>query len=333
MAPLPELSNVWRSLWRGRVKQAQRRKLSRLEKKEMTWGLFFISPWMIGFLLFYFLPMVASFGFSLYDFNPAVPDQARFVGFANWQRALFQDEEVWLSLGRTLHFAAISLPISLLFALFLAILLNSEHVLGKSVYRTLFYMPTMIPLVATVLIWNGVLNEQSGWINVIIERLTGIKATGTQGLRWLADPKLVYYAYTMFGLWGVGNAMIIFLAGLQGVPTELYEAAQIDGANWFHRLIFITIPLITPVIFYQLVLGVIGSLQYFLAPFVLNGGTGFPEGMTRFFMVYFYKQSFSFFSMGYGATLAWLMLIIAMIITVVLFGTSRFWVFYAGEER
>ncbi|GIV90908.1 MAG: hypothetical protein KatS3mg055_3426 [Chloroflexus sp.] len=194
-------------------------------------------------------------------------------------------------------------------------------------------MPTMIPLVATVLIWNGVLNEQAGWINVIIERLTGIKATGTQGLRWLADPKLVYYAYTMFGLWGVGNAMIIFLAGLQGVPTELYEAAQIDGANWFHRLIFITIPLITPVIFYQLVLGVIGSLQYFLAPFVLNGGTGFPEGMTRFFMVYFYKQSFSFFSMGYGATLAWLMLIIAMIITVVLFGTSRFWVFYAGEER
>ncbi len=329
MAPLPELSSVLRS----RTTATQRRKLSKLEKKEIRWGLFFISPWIIGFLLFYLLPMLASFGFSLYDFNPAVPDQARFVGFANWQRALFQDAEVWLSLRRTLHFAAISLPISLLFALFLAILLNSEHVLGKSVYRTLFYMPTMIPLVATVLIWNGVLNEQTGWINVIIERLTGIRATGTQGLRWLADPNLVYYAYTMFGLWGVGNAMIIFLAGLQGVPTELYEAAQIDGANWFQRLIFITIPLITPVIFYQLVLGVIGSLQYFLAPFVLNGGTGFPEGMTRFFMVYFYKQSFSFFSMGYGATLAWLMLIIAMIITVVLFGTSRFWVFYAGEER
>jgi len=225
------------------------------------------------------------------------------------------------------------LPISLLFALFLAILLNSEHVLGKSVYRTLFYMPTMIPLVATVLIWNGVLNEQTGWINVMIERLTGIRATGTQGLRWLSDPNLVYYAYTMFGLWGVGNAMIIFLAGLQGVPSELYEAAQIDGANWFQRLIFITIPLITPVIFYQVVLGVIGSLQYFLAPFVLNNGTGFPEGMTRFFMVYFYKQSFTFFSMGYGATLAWLMLIIAMIITIVLFGTARFWVFYTTEER
>lgn len=329
MAIVPDVSEALR----GTLTKTKRRKLSQLEKKEIRWGLLFISPWIIGFLAFYLLPMIASFGFSLYDFNPAVPDQARFVGFANWQRALFQDQEVWLSLQRTIHFAAISLPISLLFALFLAILLNSEHVLGKSVYRTLFYMPTMIPLVATVLIWNGVLNEQTGWINVMIERLTGIRATGTQGLRWLADPNLVYYAYTMFGLWGVGNAMIIFLAGLQGVPSELYEAAQIDGANWFQRLIFITIPLITPVIFYQVVLGVIGSLQYFLAPFVLNNGTGFPEGMTRFFMVYFYKQSFTFFSMGYGATLAWLMLIIAMIITIVLFGTARFWVFYTTEER
>nr|WP_028457562.1 sugar ABC transporter permease [Chloroflexus sp. Y-396-1] len=329
MAIIPDLSGALRS----GISKTKRRKLSQLEKKEMRWGLMFISPWIIGFLAFYLLPMIASFGFSLYDFNPAVPDQARFIGFANWQRALFQDAEVWLSLRRTIHFAAISLPISLLFALFLAILLNSENVLGRSIYRTLFYMPTMIPLVATVLIWNGVLNEQTGWINVLIERLTGIRATGTQGLRWLADPNLVYYAYTMFGLWGVGNAMIIFLAGLQGIPKELYEAAEIDGANWLQRLIFITIPLLTPVIFYQLVLGVIGSLQYFLAPFVLNNGTGFPEGMTRFFMVYFYKQSFTFFSMGYGATLAWLMLIIAMIITIVLFGTARYWVFYTTEER
>ncbi len=329
MAIIPDLSGTLRS----GISKTKRRKLSQLEKKEMRWGLMFISPWIIGFLAFYLLPMIASFGFSLYDFNPAVPDQARFIGFANWQRALFQDAEVWLSLRRTIHFAAISLPISLLFALFLAILLNSENVLGRSIYRTLFYMPTMIPLVATVLIWNGVLNEQTGWINVLIERLTGIRATGTQGLRWLADPNLVYYAYTMFGLWGVGNAMIIFLAGLQGIPKELYEAAEIDGANWLQRLIFITIPLLTPVIFYQLVLGVIGSLQYFLAPFVLNNGTGFPEGMTRFFMVYFYKQSFTFFSMGYGATLAWLMLIIAMIITIVLFGTARYWVFYTTEER
>lgn len=311
----------------------KKRKLTRLERTEARWGLAFLSPWMVGFLLFYFLPMIASFVFSLHQFNPAVPDQAKFIGFDNWYRALVVDKEVRLSFVRTIHFAAISLPISLSFALFLALLLNSEHVIGKNIYRTLFYMPTMIPLVASVLIWNGVLNEQTGWINVFIERLTGIQATGTQGIRWLANPQLVYYAYTMFGLWGVGNAMIIFLAGLQGVPTEVYEAAEIDGANYWQRLFRITFPLITPVIFYQLVLGVIGSLQYFLAPFVLNAGTGFPEGKTRFYMVYFYKQSFSFFNMGYGATLAWLMFIVALIITIILFGTARYWVYYASEER
>jgi multiple sugar transport system permease protein len=308
-------------------------KMSGIQKKEARWGLLFLSPWIFGFLAFYLLPMLASFGFSLLNFNPAVPDESTFIGFQNWQRALVVDQEVLLSFMRTMRFAFISLPISLSFALFLSIILNSKSVIGKTLYRTLFYMPSMIPLVATVLIWNGVLNEQTGWINILLSKLTGLQLTGTQGLRWLADPKLVYYAYTMFGLWGVGNAMIIFLAGLQGVPTDLYEAAEIDGASWLQRLYKITIPLITPVIFYQLVLGVIFSLQYFLAPFVLNRGTGFPEGMTRFYMVYFYKQSFSFFNMGYGATLAWLMFIVALVLTITLFGTAKYWVYYAAEER
>jgi multiple sugar transport system permease protein len=308
-------------------------KMSGIQKKEARWGLLFLSPWIFGFLAFYLLPMIASFVFSLFNFNPAVPDESTYIGFQNWQRAVLFDQEVRLSFIRTLRFASISLPISLSFALFLAIILNSKSVIGKTLYRTLFYMPSMIPLVATVLIWNGVLNEQTGWVNILLSKLTGLQLSGTQGLRWLADPKLVYYAYTMFGLWGVGNAMIIFLAGLQGVPTDLYEAAEIDGASWLQRLYKITVPLITPVIFYQLVLGVIYSLQYFLAPFVLNGGTGFPEGMTRFYMVYFYKQSFSFFSMGYGATLAWLMFIVALVLTITLFGTAKYWVYYASEER
>jgi multiple sugar transport system permease protein len=314
-------------------KKTPRKPMTNIEKREARYGLLFLSPFLVGFVLFYFLPMVASFGFSLFDFNPAVPDQARFIGFGNWQRALFVDKEVGLSFIRTLHFAAIALPIGLGFSFFLAVLLNSKNVLGNNLFRTLFYMPTMIPLVAVVLIWSGVLNEQTGWINILIERITGITAVGPQGLRWLADPKLVYIAYAMFGLWGVGNAMIIFLAGLQGVPTELYEAAEMDGASWLQRLWKITVPLITPVIFYQLVLGVIGSLQYFLAPFVLNQGSGFPEGMTRFYMIYFYKQSFTFFSMGYGATLAWIMFIVSLILTIALFGTAKYWVYYASEEK
>ena len=314
----------------GKHKKNQRSKSLKIEAR---WGLLFLSPWIIGFLLFYLLPMLASFGFSLFNFNPAVPDEATFIGFQNWQRALSTDREVMLSFTRTIHFTLISLPIGLSFSLLLAIILNSKSVIGKALFRTLFYMPSMIPVVASVLIWNGVLNEHTGWINMIIENLLGIKATGTEGIRWLANPQLIYYAYTMFGLWGVGNAMIIFLAGLQGVPTEMYEAAEIDGASWLQRLFKITIPLITPVIFYQLVLGLIGSLQYFLAPFVLNQGTGFPGGKTRFYMVYFYKQSFSFFNMGYGATLAWLMFIVALILTIILFGTAKYWVYYAGKEK
>lgn len=308
-------------------------RMTQLQKREAKWGLIFLAPWMIGFVAFYFLPMIASFVFSLLNLNPAVPGETTFIGFQNWQRALFADKEVLLSLARTFKFAAISLPISLGFALFLAIILNSKNVMGKSLYRTLFYMPSTIPLVATVLIWNGVLSEQTGWINVIIQKLTGLQVVGTEGLRWLADPRLIYLSYTAFGLWGVGNAMIIFLAGLQGVPTEYYEAAEIDGASWFQRLYKITIPLITPVIFYQLVLGIIVALQYFMPAFVLNQGTGFPNGMTRFYMVYFYKQSFTFFNLGYGATLAWIMFIVALILTITLFGTAKYWVYYAGGER
>jgi len=313
----------------GRSGKEKRAKFDR----EAKWGLVFLSPWMIGFLLFYLLPMIASLIFSLYDFNPALPDEAQFIGFANWKRALFEDEEVWLSFVRTFRYTLISLPISLSFTLYIAILLNSKHVVGKTLYRALFYLPSMIPVVATVLIWNGVLNEHTGWINMLIEWVTGIQAVGTEGIRWLANPKLIYYAYTMFGLWGIGGGMIIFLAGLQGIPTEFYEAAEIDGAGWFRRLFSITLPLMTPVIFYQLVLGLIASLQQFLIPFVLNQGSGFPDGATRFIGVYFYKQSFTFFNMGYGSTIAWLLFIVALVLTIILFGTARFWVYYASEER
>src|SRR4030066_296516 len=168
--------------------------MTKLQKKEAKWGLIFLAPWMIGFVTFYFLPMLASFVFSLFDYNPAVPDEAKFIGFQNWYRALFQDKEVFLSLARTFKFAAISLPIGLGFALFLAIILNSKNVMGKSLYRTLFYMPSTIPLVATVLIWNGVLGEQTGWINIIIQKLTGIQVVGMEGLRWLSDPRLIYFS-------------------------------------------------------------------------------------------------------------------------------------------
>ncbi|MBE2198622.1 MAG: sugar ABC transporter permease [Anaerolinea sp.] len=312
---------------------SKRKKSSSLLRYRQRWGWIFISPWIIGFLLFYLLPMIASFVFSLYNFNLATPDQVSFIGFANWRRALVEDPEVIGSFAKTFRFSAITLPAGMIFALFLALLLNSKHVRGKTLMRTLFYAPMMIPGVAATLIWNGVLNEQTGWVNLLLQNIFGIQAVGVEGIRWLQNPSLIYYTYTVMGFWGVGNAMIIMLAGLQNVPTELYEAAEIDGANYFQRLFRITLPMISPVIFYNLIIGVIGLMQYFLVPFVLNRGDGSPQGATRFIAVWFYKQSFSFFNMGYGATIAWLIFIVAIILTIVLFGSARFWVYYAGSEE
>lgn len=307
-------------------------KLSPMQRREAKWGLFFISPWLFGFLVFYLMPMIASFGFSLFDFTLSAPDKARFIGLDNWRRMLFEDADTWQGLLITFRFAIISLPIGMILAFSLAVLLNSKHLIAKNLFRTLFYAPTMVPFIAAILIWAQVLNPNTGWLNRLIE-LTGIHATGQDGLRWMDDANLIYVAYTFIGLWGIGNTVLIYLASLQGVPTELYEAAHIDGASWWKRLWNITIPMITPVIFYNLILSVVGLLQYFLVPFVLNAGSGYPEGATRFYMINFFKQAFTFQNMGYGAAIAWLLFIVALIITIFLFSTARYWVYYAGEKN
>jgi multiple sugar transport system permease protein len=214
----------------------------------------------------------------------------------------------------------------------LAVLLNSKHLIARNLFRTLFYAPTMVPLIAAIVIWSRVLNPQTGWMNKLIA-LTGYDAIGVSGLRWLDDPNLIYFAYTFIGLWGIGNAILINLAGLQSVPTELYEAAEIDGAGWTKRLTRITIPMVSPIIFYNLILNVVGLMQYFIVPWILNQGSGYPEGTTKFYMIYFYKQAFTFKNMGYGAALAWLMFIVALTITLALFKTGRSWVFYSGDEK
>lgn len=307
-------------------------RMSEARRREALWGLFFISPWLIGFSLFYLVPMIVSLGFSTLDFTLSRPEEARFIGLENWQRMLFEDPQTWQALGVTLKFALISLPIGMIIAFLLAVLLNTEHLLGKNIFRTLFYAPTMVPLIAAILIWSQVMNPQTGWLNRAID-VTGIQASGTAGLRWLDDPGLIYIAYTLIGLWGIGNAMLINMAALQGVPTSLYEAAKIDGASWLRRLWSITIPMVTPVIFYNLIISVVGLMQFFIVPWVLNGGDGYPEGTTRFMMIQFYQQAFDFQNMGYGATVAWFIFIVGLVITIFLFATGRYWVYYAGDGR
>ncbi len=308
--------------------------MSSMQRREARNGLLFISPWLIGFLLFYLVPMIASFVFSTLQFTLSAPDQTQFVGLANWRRMLFDDPNTWQAWGVTLKFALISLPIGMVTAFGLALLLNSEYLRARNVFRTLFYAPTMVPLIAGVLIWGQVLNPHTGWLNRLIE-VFGIQAVGVNGLRWLDNPRLIYFAFSFIGLWGIGNMILINLASLQNVPTALFEAAEIDGAGWFRRLWNITIPMVSPVIFYNLVISVIGLLQYFIVPWVLNPGggqpgSGYPEGATRYFMIYFYKQAFAFQNMGYGAALAWLLYVIALLLTIALFLTGRYWVYYAG---
>lgn len=275
--------------------------MSIARRREARYGLLFISPWLIGFFLFYLFPMIASMVFSFMDFQLTRPDEASFIGLRNWAR-LLEDGTLHQAIVVTFAFAIISLPIGMIAAFLLAILLNSENLMGRNLFRVLFYAPTMIPLIAAVLIWSQVLNPGDGWVNQMIGAL-GFDMRGTNSLRWLNDPArpgLVWIAYTFIGLWGIGNAMLINLAALQGVPTDLYDSARVDGASWLRRLRSITVPMVSPVIFYNLILSVIGLLQYFIVPWVLTGGSGDPSGYTMFYMVHFFKQGFIFLNMGYG---------------------------------
>ena len=314
----------------ARASQPQaRRKRSPLARHERNWGLIFLSPWIIGFLIFFLLPMAASLIFSFTNFNLIEPENITFAGLDNWRR-LFTDANVRLSVGVTLRFMLISVPVALILPLLFALLLNSQYLRGKRLFRTLFYLPQMIPLVAGTLIWQGTLNTQSGWLNRILESVFGI----SPGPNWLQSADLVIPTLTLIILWGVGNTMIIFLTGIQNLPTELYEAARVDGAGAVRSFFVITIPLISPVIFYNLVLAIIGGFQEFLRPLILYGDTNGagPSNASLFYMVNLYREAFVYFQMGYASALAWAMFIAALLVTIALFASAKRWVYYAGGE-
>lgn len=303
----------------------RRRRMSRLAWHEARSGLLFLSPWVIGFLAFTLIPMVATLVFTFLNvkLNQDVP--LRFVGLENYA-SLLEDPQVWDSLLVTLKFAAISLPVAIVLPFSVALLLNSRTLRGSSAFRVLFFLPYVVPLVAGVLIWGQMLNSDAGWVNGLLG-LVGIK-----GPDWLNDPAWVYPGLVFIGIWGIGGGIIVNQAGLKGIPTELYDAARIDGAGWWGQLRHVTLPLMTPVIFYTLVLAVVDVMQYFLVPLVLNQGTGEPGGATNFYNLYLYKTFFSYQDMSYGATLAWLLFAITLAITGVIFWSARYWVYYAGES-
>ena len=311
----------------GRVGVTPPPKSSRwsLSQREALTGLLYISPFLIGFVLFSGLPMLASLVLSLTDFDPREPDQITFIGLDNYTR-LLADPLVGHALLVTIRFALISVPLTLGIALGVAILVNSPKLAGRNIFRTLFYMPIQIPLVASTLVWIGVLHATTGWLNL------GLGSVGIEGPNWLQSVTWVGPALALMGIWAIGNYMLIFIAGLQGVPNELYDAAKVDGAGVLGTFRHVTLPQISPVIFYNLIIALIASFQYFTQAFVVSNGRGDPSNATLFYNLYLYRQGFPFFNMGYASALAWVLVVIVLALTVVLFRTSGRWVFEGGRR-
>ena len=310
---------------RPAIPQRGRLRLTPLARREARQGLLFISPWIIGFLAFTAIPMVATFVFTFLNLTLSQAEPLRFVGLDNYTR-LVNDGQVWASLGVTFRFAALWLPFVVIVPFVLALALNSTYTRFKGGFRTLFFLPYVVPFVAGLLAWQQMVSD-NGWLNDFL-RFLGWQRPPS----WLFDSTWIYPALVMMGVWGIGAGVIVNLAGLRGIPTELYDAARIDGATGPQQLRHVTIPMMSPVIFYTLILGVVEVLQYFLVPLVLKNGTGEPAGSTNFYNLYLYKTFFNYQQLSYGSTMAWLLFAIALAITVVLFRLSRRWVYYAGER-
>jgi multiple sugar transport system permease protein len=295
--------------------------------REAAWGYVFIGPWLIGLLLFTAGPMVASMLMSFTNFDLLHPDSWKFIGLDNYVR-MTTDPNVAQSVRVTFIFAAITVPLTMLASLGFAVLLNNPRLFGRSIFRTLVYMPIQIPLVAGTLVWIGFLNPGTGWMNAILA-FFGIHP----GPDWFNSTTWIYPALSLIGLWGIGNFMLINIAGLQSVPTELYEAARMDGAGAWTQFRRITIPLMSPVLLYNLVIILIGTFQYFTQAFVITNGRGDPNNATLFMNLVLYREGFVFNHMGYAAAIAWLLFVIVLVLTLVLFAFARRRVYYAGGER
>jgi len=282
-------------------------------------GYVFVSPWLAGFLVFTAVPFLVSIylSFTRYD----VVSSPVWVGLANYRKLLSEDPLFWKSLWITFKYSLVAVPVGIVAGVALALLLNLE-IGGISVYRTIFYIPSIVPVVATSVIFVWILNPQIGLVNGILRRFDII------GPAWLQDTKWAFWSLVFMSLWGVGGSMIIYLAGLKDIPLTLYEAAIIDGAGAWQRTRHVTLPMITPVIFFNLIMGVIGSFQYFTQAFIMTQGG--PEDSTHFYALYLFNRAWRYLDMGYASAMAWILFVIVMVFTVLIFRTHHRWVHYGG---
>ena len=297
---------------------------SKIVRRKLLWGLFFISPWLIGLICFTAYPVGASLVFSMTDYDIMSPP--KWVGIENYVDMLFDDALFAKSLSNTVIFALLSVPTSIAVGFGLALLLN-QKALGESVFRTIIFVPTLVPSVALAIMWLWLFNPQFGVVNGLLWELFGINGPG-----WLTDEDWSKPTLLLMSLWTVGYGVVIFLAGLQDIPQSLYEAAEIDGAGVAQKTRHVTIPLLTPVIFFQLVISIIAIFQIFTAPHVMTGGSGQPAKSLLFYVMYLYRQAFVYMRMGHASGMAWILFLIILVCTLVILRTSG-WVHYSGGER
>lgn len=287
--------------------------------KEAIAGVLFISPWLLGFLVFMLGPIIASFVLSFYEWDAIFPPE--FVGWSNYRTMFLSDHRFLQSLKITGVYVFIGLPFRIALSLGLALLLN-QKLKGVSFFRTIFYSPTVVSGVALAVLWMWMFNPDFGLINRLLALV------GITGPDWLFSEQWALPAIILMSLWSAGGNMIIYLGGLQGIPTALYEAAELDGAGWWNKFVHITIPMLTPIIFFNLIVGIINNFQVFTQAFVMtNGG---PNNATLFYVLYLYNNAFRFFKVGYASAMAVVLFLIILALTIVLIRTSDRWVHYEG---
>lgn len=294
--------------------------VSPIQRRRDLAGYLFIAPALIGFLAFCLVPIGYSLYISFHEWNMVT--EPVFVGLANFQE-LLEDGLAWQSLKVTLYYTLLGVPLSNIFALIMALLLNT-NVRGRSIFRTIFYIPAIVPAVAASALWMFIFNPFNGLLNSIVGLL------GLPKQQWIYSAQQVIPCMAVMAAWGSGSTMVIYLAGLQGIPAHLYEPADLDGASWFQKFIHITLPLLSPVIFYNLVMGIIGSMQAFTQGYIMtNGG---PNNASMFFVLLLYNRAFEYSKMGMACAMAWVLFVLIGILTAVNFYVSNRWVYYEGGK-
>ncbi len=287
--------------------------------RRLILGLLFTAPFTIGFVLFTLYPLLSSLYYSFTDYSLLKPPV--WVGFGNYYRMFFKDELFWKSPDNSITYTVLSVPMNLVVSFILALALNAK-VRGMAIYRTIFFLPTLVPTVALAILWLWIFNAQNGIANAILNML------GLPSLGWLADYNLAIPSLVLMGVWSVGQTVVIFLAGLQDIPQQLYEAAEIDGASNLQKVQHVTIPMMTPVILFSVIIGIIAGFQYFTQAYIMtNGG---PANATLFFPLYRYRNGFQYLKMGYASALGWILFLLILACTLVVVRTSRRWVYYGG---